>query len=180
MATHVVDNQPPPLENYNVYSSDRALVENYARYAPGASDFELVELGELAGRPESIELGFDANEHSPELRTHDRFGNRIDEVRFHPAWHALMRRAAEHGLHGAPWRDDWPYPHVRRAVKFFVWSQVESGHGCPISMTYAAVPALRVQPELAATWEPAFARREYDPSLRPIGEKTSALCGMGM
>src|SRR5579862_5840087 len=180
MATHVVDNQPPPLENYNVYSSDRALVENYARYAPGASDFELVELGELAGRPESIELGFDANEHSPELRTHDRFGNRIDEVRFHPAWHTLMQHAARAGLAGAAWRDSTPYPHVRRAAKFYVWGQVESGHGCPISMTYAAVPVLRAQPELASVWLEPLAAMQYDPRLVPIAQKSAALCGMGM
>jgi len=150
MATHRVENQPPPLENYNVFLSDRALVEAVAREAPGASSSELVELGALAGKPETIALGFDANEHLPELRTHDRYGHRIDEVRFHPAWHELMKRATAYGLHGTPWEDTQPYPHVRRAAKFFVWSHVESGHGCPISMTYAAVPALRLQPEIAS------------------------------
>ncbi|HVA32494.1 MAG TPA: hypothetical protein VNG31_00010, partial [Candidatus Baltobacteraceae bacterium] len=180
MATHLVENQPPPLEGYNVFSTDRALGEALQREAPGTSPAELVELGELAGRPETIALGFEANEHPPELRTHDRFGHRIDEVHFHPAWHELMRRAAEYGLHGAPWTDSAPFPHVRRAAKFFVWSHVESGHGCPISMTYAAVPALRVQPELAAAWVPALARRSYDPQLVAVSEKQSALCGMGM
>jgi putative acyl-CoA dehydrogenase len=180
MPTHRVENQPPPLENYNVFESDRALVEALAREAPGAPDDELRALGGLAGLPEVIALGFDANEHPPELRTHDRFGHRIDEVRFHPAWHELMRRATEYGLHGAPWEDPNRYAHVRRAAKFFVWSHVESGHGCPISMTYAAVPALRLQPEIASAWVPAFANRDYDPRLVPIGEKGTALCGMGM
>ncbi|HTU83373.1 MAG TPA: acyl-CoA dehydrogenase family protein [Candidatus Acidoferrales bacterium] len=180
MATHAVENQPPPLQDYNVFLSDRALVEAFERCGGNAGDAELVELGELAGRPETIELGFDANEHPPQLRTHDRYGHRIDEVRFHPAWHALMRYATSYGLHATPWQDARPHPHVRRAAKFFVWSQVESGHGCPISMTYAAIPALRVQPGLAAIWEPALARTEYDPRLVPIAEKRAALCGMGM
>ncbi|HKE37982.1 MAG TPA: acyl-CoA dehydrogenase family protein [Candidatus Baltobacteraceae bacterium] len=180
MATHVVENQPPPLQSYNVFSGNCVLVEAFAREAPGASSAELNDLGTLAGKPETIALGFEANEHVPELRTHDRFGNRTDEVRFHPAWHELMRVATAYGLHGTPWEDTQPYPHVRRAAKFFVWSHVESGHGCPISMTYAAVPAVRLQPEIASTWVPAFARRAYDPQLVPIAEKSAALCGMGM
>jgi putative acyl-CoA dehydrogenase len=180
MSTHAVDNQPPPLENVNVFAGDRALVEAVENHAPGAPHGELHALGDLAGRPETIALGFDANEHPPELRTHDRFGHRIDEVRFHPAWHELLRRAAEFGLHAAPWHDLEPYAHVRRAAKFFVWSQVEAGHGCPVSMTYAAVPAVSLQPEIAATWVPRFARRAYDARLAPISEKDSALCGMGM
>jgi putative acyl-CoA dehydrogenase len=180
MATHTVENQPPPLENYNVFAGDRALREAVAREAPAASTEELASFGALAGNAETIALGFEANEHPPELRTHDRFGNRIDEVRFHPAWHRLMECAADAGLAGAPWRDDSPSPHVRRAAKFYVWGQVESGHGCPISMTYASVPVVRMQPEIAASWEHALCAREYDPRLVPIGSKTSALCGMGM
>ncbi len=142
MATHSVENQPPPLESYNVFASDRALVDAVMREAPGAPLAELHRIGELAGRAETIALGFDANEHPPELRTHDRFGNRIDEVRFHPAWHDLLRHATQEGLAGTPWRDRAPWPHVRRAAKFLVWGQVESGHGCPISMTYAATPVV--------------------------------------
>ena len=180
MVTHTVQNQPPPLENYNLLRGDRALTEALGREAPGSPSDELFEIGELAGRPEIIALGFDANEHPPELRTHDRFGHRIDEVRFHPAWHELMRYATHYGLHGTPWTDDAPYPHVRRAAKFYVWSQVEGGHGCPISMTYAAIPALRAQPEIAAAWEPALARRAYDPRLAPVSQKGAAICGMGM
>ncbi|MGA9946154.1 MAG: acyl-CoA dehydrogenase family protein [Candidatus Cybelea sp.] len=186
MPTHAVENQPPALENYNVFSSDRALVEAVAREAPApptqefASLAALASLGELAGSAETIALGFDANEHPPELRTHDRFGNRIDEVRFHPSWHRLMTHATHAGLAGAPWQDHAPHPHVRRAAKFYVWGQVESGHGCPISMTYACVPIVRAQPELAAVWLAPLTASEYDPRLVPIGQKSSALCGMGM
>lgn len=105
MATHVVENQPPPFENYNVFVSDRALNDAIAHLSPEASTREIAELGGLAGRSDVIALGFAANEHPPELRTHDRFGNRIDEVRFHPAWHALLRHATSAGLHGTPWQD---------------------------------------------------------------------------
>jgi putative acyl-CoA dehydrogenase len=180
MPTHVVENQPPLLENSNLFTSDRVLVDAVSREAADASTQELTSLGELAGRPETIALGFDANEHPPELRTHDRFGNRIDDVRFHPAWHALLAHATHAGLHGTPWLDSEPWPHVRRAAKFFVWGQVESGHGCPISMTYAAIPVLRLQPELASIWVRPLSHRAYDPRLVPIDGKTSALCGMGM
>ena len=173
-------NQPPALENYNVFSSDRTLVGALAREAPGAPHGELTQLGELAGRADTIALGFEANEHPPELRTHDRFGNRIDEVKFHPAWHALMRHAASAGLAGAPWADGEPFAHLRRAAKFYVWAQVESGHGCPISMTYASVPVVRSQPELAAAWRAALTAREYDPRLIPVARKAAALCGMAM
>jgi putative acyl-CoA dehydrogenase len=180
MATHEVSNQPPPLEDVNLFAADRVLVEGLRREAPGTSTDEITELGRLAGAPESIDLGFEANAHPPELRTHDRFGNRIDEVAFHPSWHVLMAAAARAGLHAAPWTDPAPYPHTRRAAKFFVWSQVEGGHGCPISMTYAAVPALRSNAEIAARWIPKLAERSYDMRLIPIAQKASAICGMGM
>jgi putative acyl-CoA dehydrogenase len=119
--TRPLENQPPLLEDYNVFSTDRALQEAVAREAPGCDIAEVVEIGELAGRPATITLGFDANVYPPELQTHDRFGNRIDEVRFHPAWHALMRLATERGLGAATWRDRDPSAHVRRAAKFFIW-----------------------------------------------------------
>ncbi len=180
MATHTVENQPPPLANFNVFSSDRALVEAVAREAPASPVEELAALGELAGSDETIALGFDANEHPPELHTHDRFGHRIDEVRFHPSWHRLMHHAARAGLAGAPWQDRSPSPHVRRAAKFYIWGQVESGHGCPISMTYAAVPVVAMQPEIAQRWSGALCARDYDPRLVSVEEKRAALCGMGM
>jgi putative acyl-CoA dehydrogenase len=178
--THEVTNQPPPLVDYNVFETDRALVEGVLREAPGSDREELREIGELAGKAEMIQLGFDANENPPQLETHDRFGNRIDEVRFHPAWHVLMETAARHGLHAAPWIDDLPHAHLRRAAKFYVWSQVEAGHACPISMTYAAIPALRHRADLAHAWVPKLAARNYDPRLLPIEEKAGATCGMAM
>ncbi|HET9029084.1 MAG TPA: acyl-CoA dehydrogenase family protein, partial [Candidatus Aquilonibacter sp.] len=160
--------------------SDQALHEGVEREARGLGDAELRELGLLAGNPEVIQLGFDANENPPVLHTHDRYGNRIDEVRFHPSWHVLMATAAGRGLHAAPWADPSPNAHVHRAAKFFVWSQVEGGHGCPISMTYAAIPALKHNEALAQTWFPKLAARSYDPRLLPIEQKTGAICGMGM
>jgi putative acyl-CoA dehydrogenase len=115
------------------------------------------------------------------LRTHDRYGRRVDEVEFHPAWHRLLGTAVEHGLHAAPWRDPRPGAQVARAAGFYLWTQVEAGHGCPVSMTFAAVPALRAAaPELAETWEPRLTAFAYDPGLAPVAAKAGALCGMAM
>ncbi|MGR4065460.1 MAG: acyl-CoA dehydrogenase family protein, partial [Vulcanimicrobiaceae bacterium] len=174
------ENQTPPLENVDLFAYDRPLVEALAQAAPAMQTVELSEIGHLASEPQWIQAGFDANERPPELHAYDRTGARIDEVRFDPAWHALVRVAVERGLHAAPWRDLAPSAHLRRAAKFYLWSQNEAGHGCPISMTYAAVPALRHAPAIAARWEPALASRVYDPRLIPIEQKAGALCGMGM
>jgi putative acyl-CoA dehydrogenase len=141
---------------------------------------ELHELGCLAGSPEVAELARQANVYSPVLRTHDRWGNRIDEVEFHPAWHQLMTTAVEHGLHAAPWVSGAPGAHVARAAKFYVWTQAEAGHGCPISMTYSIVPALRHAPELVARFEPLLASTAYDPGLKDPGAKAGLLAGMAM
>jgi putative acyl-CoA dehydrogenase len=178
--THEVTNQPPPLAGYNVFTADVALVEGVRREGAAWAQGQLADLGELAGSAEAIQWGFDANAHPPELRTHDRYGHRIDEVAFHPAWHRLMETAVTRGLHAMPWRDPRPGAHVARATAFFVWSQVEAGHGCPISMTYASVPALRAQPEVAAEWEPRLTALEYDFGLRPPAEKRGILSGMAM
>src|SRR5262245_60364479 len=179
-ATHAVFNQPPPLEGYNVFGQDAALVEGIRREGADWAEKELRALGQLAGGAEAIAWGVEANRHAPELHTHDRYGNRTDEVYFHPAWHDLLYTAVTHGLHAAPWRDPKPGAHVARAAAFYLWSQVESGHGCPISMTYACVPALRTQPEVAAEWEPRLTSLEYDPGLRPPAEKRGVLAGMAM
>src|SRR6266852_6030720 len=138
------------------------------------------ELGRLAGTEEAIAWGFQANSNPPQLHTHDRFGNRIDEVEFHPAWHRLMEVAIGHGLHALPWREPRPGAHAARAAAFYVWSQVEGGHGCPVSMTYATIPALRKEPELAARWEPLITALDYDPGLRPPASKRGVLVGMAM
>jgi putative acyl-CoA dehydrogenase len=175
-----VANQAPPLCDYDLYAADAALHEGFRREALGWNDAELHELGGLAGSPEAIAWGFEANRYPPVLRTHDRFGRRLDEIDFHPSYHSLMAVATRRGMHAAPWADRRPGAHVARAAKFYLWAQVEAGHGCPISMTYAAVAALRLQPAVAATWEPLLTARAYDPTLRPAAEKGSALCGMGM
>ncbi|MFE7126363.1 acyl-CoA dehydrogenase family protein [Streptomyces sp. NPDC057617] len=180
-STHTVTNQVPPLVGYDVFSADRALVEGVERHAaPALLDgirAELTALGRTAGSAGAQEWGALANEYPPKLRTHDRYGNRIDEVDFHPAWHQVLGRAVEAGL-----TDAWGRPggHLRRAAGFFVWTQVEAGNGCPVSMTHAAVPALRTDPALAAEWEPRLTSHRYEPGLRPAGEKAGALFGMGM
>ncbi|HEY8840391.1 MAG TPA: acyl-CoA dehydrogenase family protein, partial [Candidatus Dormibacteraeota bacterium] len=180
MTVGEVFNQPPPLVNYNLFEADAPLREALEREGAGWAHDWVSELGQLAGTEEAIAWGFEANSNPPVLRTHDRFGNRIDEVEFHPAWHRLMEVAIGHGLHALPWREPRPGAHVARAAGFYVWSQVEGGHGCPVSMTYAAVPALRKQPDLAAEWEPLITTLDYDPGLRPHETKRGVLFGMAL
>jgi putative acyl-CoA dehydrogenase len=175
-----VFNQPPPLLNYNLFESDPPLRESLEREGAWWAHHMVHELGHLGGTEEAIAWGFQANSNPPQLHTHDRFGNRIDEVEFHPAWHRLMEVAIAHGLHALPWREPRPGAHAARAAAFYVWSQVEGGHGCPVSMTYASIPALRKQPELAARWEPVITTLDYDPGLRPPAGKRGALVGMAM
>jgi len=180
-ATHEVFNQPPPLESYNLFAEDTALVEAVRREGADWVEDEARELGALCGLPETIRWGVEANQNPPKLRTHDRFGNRIDEVEFHPAWHELLRIGIGHGLHALPWRQPQPGAHVARGALFMLLGQVEAGVGCPISMTYSVIPALRTQPELAAEWEPRFLSLSYDGErLVPAPDKKGALCGMGM
>jgi putative acyl-CoA dehydrogenase len=180
-STHAVTNQPPPLVGYDVFSQDAALREAVARHISpelaADADAELSELGRAAGSAEAQEWGVRADANPPTLRTHDRYGHRIDEVEFDPAWHQLLDRAVSAGLTAA-----WSRPggQLRRAAAFLVWTQVEAGHGCPVSMTHSAVPALRATPGLAAVWEPLLTSRAYDPVLRPVEEKRGALAGMGM
>jgi putative acyl-CoA dehydrogenase len=176
----VSSNQPPPLVGYNLFDADLPLRESFEREGASWAHDLVHELGRLAGTEQAIEWGFQANANPPRLRTHDRFGERIDEVEFHPAWHELMKVAVGHGLHALPWREPRPGAHAARAAGFYIWSQVEGGHGCPVSMTYAAVPALRKQAELAAQWEPLMTTLDYDPGLRPAPEKKGVLFGMAM
>jgi putative acyl-CoA dehydrogenase len=179
--THEVTNQSPPLEGYNVFERDTVLVEALRREGGDWAENEARELGAICGRPDVIARGALANENPPRLRTHDRFGNRIDEVEFHPAWHELLRLGISQGLHASPWRDPRPGAHVARAAKFILLSQVEAGVGCPISMTYSVIPAIRKQPELATEWEPRFLSLSYDGErLVPAPDKLGALCGMAM
>jgi putative acyl-CoA dehydrogenase len=182
MPTHEVVNQVPPCTGYDA-ADDPALAEAQRAFAPPGMPpvaAECHELGRLAGSEQVAEWDRLANENEPVLHTHDRVGNRIDEVEFHPRWHELMAVAVGHGLHATPWLDDRPGAHLARAAKLHVWAQAEAGHLCPISMTYAAVPALRHTPELAATYEPLLAAREYDFGLREPGGKRGLLAGMSM
>ncbi|WP_236570152.1 acyl-CoA dehydrogenase family protein [Streptomyces mexicanus] len=172
-------NQPPPLSPYDA-SADPALLEGLRREGAGWAEEDVRRLGVLAGSPEVQEWAEQANRHEPELRTHDRYGHRIDEVDFHPSWHHLMRTAVAEGLAGAPWADGRPGAHVARTAGGLVWGHTDAGHGCPTSMTYAAVPALRAQPDLAAVYEPLLTSRVYEPGLRTPTEKPGLLAGMGM
>ncbi|GAA1238733.1 acyl-CoA dehydrogenase family protein [Kitasatospora nipponensis] len=177
--THEVTNQVPPPYGHTT-AEDPALLAALHRAGAGWAEPELRELGRLAGTEQAAEWGRLANENEPVLRTHDRYGHRIDEVEFHPAWHQLMGVAVEHGLHAAPWRDPRPGAHTARAAKFYLWGQVEAGHSCPISMTYAAVPALRATPALADWLEPLLASTVYDFGLREPSGKRGLIAGMSM
>jgi putative acyl-CoA dehydrogenase len=178
--THEVVNQPPPLTDYDVFAADAALVEAIDREGAGWAADELHALGERAGSAEAQELGRLANAYPPVLRTHDRYGNRVDVVDYHPAYHELMRTSIGHGLHAAPWSDGRRGAHVARAAKVITWYQVDAGHICPTSMTYSVLPALRQNEVLAAEWEPRIVSRTYDPADRPATEKAGATCGMAM
>ncbi|MGW1286139.1 DNA alkylation response protein [Streptomyces sp. NPDC002586] len=178
-ATHDVTNQAPPLAPYDA-SDDPALLEGLRREGAGWAEDGIRRLGAHAGSAEAQEWGELANRYEPVLRTHDRYGHRVDEVEFHPSWHHLMRTAVAEGLAGAPWADERPGAHVARTAGGLVWGHTEAGHGCPTSMTYAAVPALRAQPDLAKVYEPLLTSREYDPELRVPTEKPGLLAGMGM
>ncbi|WP_165985866.1 acyl-CoA dehydrogenase family protein [Streptomyces sp. YIM 98790] len=190
-ATHEVTNQPPPLADYDAFASDTALREGVTHWLgaggqPGGRPAEgaaevlsgLSELGRAAGSAEAQEWGRLANAYPPVLRTHDRYGHRIDEVEFHPAWHRLLERAVTAGLTDA---ESGPHGQLRRSAGFFLWSQAEAGHGCPVSMTHAAVPALRAEPDLSARYGPLLTSRGYSPGLTtPPAAKPGILAGMGM
>jgi putative acyl-CoA dehydrogenase len=179
--THEVTNQAPPLVDYDVFTADQALHEAVQRYDGEGAVAGLASLGARAGSAQAQRWGVEANAHPPVLRTHDRYGNRVDEVDFHPAWHELLGVAVGEGLHAAPWAPDaGKAAHLVRAAGFLVWSQVEAGHGCPVSMTYAAVPALRTDPALAAEWEPRLRATSYDGRLGEPAAKPGCLAGMGM
>jgi putative acyl-CoA dehydrogenase len=179
MPTHEVTNQVPPLVGTDI-STHPALLEGLHREGAGWADAEVRELGELGNSQRWHEAGRLANDHPPVLRTHDRYGNRIDEVDYLPQYHDLMRTAVEFGLHGAPWADDRPGAHVSRAAKMVSWGVADAGHLCPISMTYAVVPALRTTPDLAAQYEPLLTNRVYDYGLRAPLTKRGLIAGMSM
>ncbi|HEU5266718.1 MAG TPA: acyl-CoA dehydrogenase family protein [Jatrophihabitans sp.] len=179
MTTHEVTNQVPPIVGHDI-TTHPALTEGLHREGADWAEPAIRELGELGNSEPWQERGRLANEHSPVLRTHDPYGHRVDEVEYLPQYHDLMRVAVEHGLHAAPWADERPGAHVARAAKMMVWGVTDAGHLCPISMTYAAVPALRTTPELAARYEPLLTARRYDFGLRPAHTKTGLIAGMSM
>ena len=180
MTTHEVSNQAPPLVDYDLAQSDPLLLGAVSDGASWAAP-KLIEFGRQLARAESYQWAVDANRYSPQLRTHDRYGNRIDQVDFHPSWHHLMERAVTWGLHSLPWESTTqPGGHLARAAFTFLDNQIEAGHLCPISMTYAVIPALAHNPDLAATWVPQILSRSYDPAFAPMEKKAGVLLGMGM
>jgi putative acyl-CoA dehydrogenase len=181
MSTHEVLNQPPPLEGYNLYLTDPVLDDALDREGAKTSRDRLVEFGAVAGSADYYRAAAEANRNDPRLITHDRFGHRVDIVEFHPSWDYLMETAVSNGHHCLPWEHDAEeYAHTIRAASTFMSGQIESGHNCPISMTYSVTPALRATPEIARQWVPMITTRAYDPSFRPAFEKTGVLMGMGM
>ena len=174
LSTHDVVNQPHALADINLFESDAALRERV-----GPSE-DLSRFGAVAGSAESFELGALANRHPPEFDTHDRYGRRVDLVRFHPAYHQLMTTAVAEGLAASPWDRPGPAAHTQRAAKFYMQSQVEAGHGCPITMTFAAAPVIARDPALAREWLPRLHSRVYDPANAPLAQKQGATCGMAM
>ncbi|MDP5209324.1 acyl-CoA dehydrogenase family protein [Microbulbifer sp. 2205BS26-8] len=179
-ATHQVYNQVLPLFGHNLYAGDPALQGavyiNKGRWA----EADLHRYGEICGRPEMIERGYAANEFKPIFESHDRIGNRIDLVRYHPSYHQLMQLALSEGLHSTPWTDAGPGANVVRAAKHYLQSQLEAGHGCPVTMTFASVPTIQLNPEIAKEWVPKILNRGYDSSNRPYFDKSSLTIGMGM
>jgi len=179
-ATHTVTNQPPILKDYNLFTSDVALVEAVHREGASWATTELGNYGAMMGQAHVIRRGYEANEHLPRLSTHDSQGHRVDHVEYHPAYHELLGGAIRHGLHSKPWTDPQPGAHVARAAFNYLQTQIEAGHGCPLTMTFAAVPALRKQENVAEVWEPLVTACEYDPRNVPMTQKLGVTLGMAM
>jgi putative acyl-CoA dehydrogenase len=173
-----VSNQPPPLEPYNLFDSDVVLREAVAR--EGVLSPGLKAMGQVFGTPEVVALGFAANKNPPQLKTFDRYGHRIDEVEFHPAWHELLGLACSFGLHSGPWAEPKAGAHVRRAAGTYMLTQIESGVYCPVAMTYASVPTIRQALKIAEQWLPKILNAAYDRRFVPVADKIGALIGMGM
>ena len=169
--THEVTNQAPPIVPYNMFEADVALQEAIGREGAGWGVDRLRDIGALAGSPEALEHSERCERNGPVLRTHDRYGHRVDEVELDPSWHWLLRQAVERAVHSLPWRDPQPGAHTVRAGLMYVWSQVNSGVMCPVSMTYSVIPALRQNEHAAAEWEPRLVKPDYE---------SGALAGMAM
>src|SRR5437867_6457672 len=178
--THEVSNQVPELQDYNLFDTDIALREGVQRERAGWHSADLSRFGAELGSNAVLELGQLANRHEPEFLSHDRFGNRIDRVDFHPSWHELLRLLRREGLHALPWMEPRPGAQVARAAGYFLQSQVESGSLCPTTMTFAAIPVLQNEPVLFASLKAQLFSREHDPRDLPLAQKKSILIGMGM
>ena len=180
-STHDVFNQPEPLVGYNLFQTNQALRDALKFNAPALDTASLQALGAQLGTAAMQTHARLANAHPPELRSHDRFGHRIDEVEFHPSYHALMSAATSAGLHGTPWAAGvHPSPHVQRAAGFMLFTELEPAVLCPISMTYAVTPALRGNAAIYKDWAPKLTSRAYDPALQPFSQKAGVTMGMGM
>ena len=180
LATHEVDNQPGEFADINLYETDLALREAVLREAGAWLDTRAVALGAAAGSDEVLSWGEEANRNPPELVSFDRYGRRLDEARFHPSYHALMALAMQHGIHDVAWEKTRPGAHVGHAALLSLFTQAEAGVMCPINMTYAAVPALRTQPDVAQPWIDRIVGGRYDSKLRPIADKAGINVGMAM
>ncbi|MZR62289.1 acyl-CoA dehydrogenase family protein [Alcanivorax sp. DP30] len=178
--THEVFNQARVLENYNPYETDTALREAVQRHGAGWAEPKLLEHGARTGTAEVIEWGFLANEHKPQFFSHDRQGYRVDYVKYHESYHRLMALGLESGMHSSPWTDPKPGAHVARAAQSYLQAQVEAGHGCPLTMTFAAVPSISLTPSLAKEWLPKILNNAYNPRNVPHYEKEALTIGMGM
>ncbi|MCL4766037.1 MAG: isovaleryl-CoA dehydrogenase [Hyphomicrobiaceae bacterium] len=183
--TDEVANQSPPFADVNLFTTDAALQEAVVREGAAHALKQLAAYGALCGSAEALERGRIANEFPPRLMTHDAKGRRRDTVEFHPAYHDCMAQSMAAGLHCGSWEDDGtggarPGVNVARAGAFYMTAQMEAGHCCPLTMTNAAVPTIRLQPELADAWVPRILSRSYDPAFRPAAEKRSVTIGMGM
>jgi hypothetical protein len=176
--THVVENMPPILENYNMFAQDEILKDCVLRGGAKWAMPDLTAFGRLCGSAEHINLGIEANRIKPVLNSHDRYGQRIDQVDFHPAYHQLMAASTQQGLTGSPWAAPKTGAHVRRAAGCYMLTQVEAGHGCPITMSFAAVPTLQKNSQIAEEWIPKVLAQTYDPRNVPHMEKTSVTIGM--
>ena len=179
-ATHLVTNQPPPLQGYDAVADDPLLERLLAAPELAAVHPLARSLGSYVGSAEALQHASDANRHPPTLRTHDRYGHRIDQVDYHPAYHTLMSVAARHGVHGHAWRDAGAAPFTSRAALVYLWNQLENGTACPLTMTFAGVQVMRNAPALAAVWEPRLTACDYDPRPLPVDAKRAALVGMAM
>lgn len=178
--THEVSNQAPDLHDYNLYTSDLALVAGVQREQAGWHEQDLIRYGAELGMQQTLQLGQLANHHLPELHIHDRFGHRIDTVEFHPSWHQLLAMQRRENLHAMPWSQARAGVHVARTAAYYLQAQVESGSLCPTTMTFAAIPLLQQEPALFAALQAKLFAREHDPRDLPWMQKHSMLIGMGM